>query len=160
MVYFTIACTVFGFDYFVKKYMDRSYSLNKHQAAAGGRIIWKKYYNTGASGNFLSAKPKLVRYIHTALLGGVIVKLLKIAPRKEAGMAKLGLAFLAGGGGSNLYDRYRKGYVVDYFSFGFGPGRFQKLVFNFADLFVFAGAFILFLAACKEESAHLLWNRR
>ncbi len=160
MLYFTIAGAVFGLEYFVKRYMDEAYSLKKQRAVAGGKILLKKYYNTGASGNFLSSKPKLVRYVHTTLLCGVVIRLMMAALRKEAGMAKLGLAFLAGGGGSNLYDRCQKGFVVDYFSFRFGPRRLQKLVFNLADLFVFSGACLFFLAAWKEESAHSLWNRR
>lgn len=154
MVYFIIAVSIIGLECFVKRYMDQAYGLTEQKAVAGGKIILKKYYNTGASGNFLSSKPKLVKRIHTILFGGVVVSMLMAAPRKGAGMAKMGLAFLAGGGGSNLYDRYKKGHVVDYFSIGFGPRRLQKLVFNFADFFVFAGACILVLTACKDKSAH------
>lgn len=72
-------------------------------------------------------------------------------PDKQAAPAKTGLSFLAGGGLSNLHDRLVKGHVVDYVSFGFGPKRFQKLVFNMADFFVFAGVVICMVHYIRKE---------
>ncbi|MDE6887595.1 MAG: signal peptidase II, partial [Eubacterium sp.] len=58
---------------------------------------------------------------------------------------------LAGGGLSNLYDRLRKGYVVDYFSFGTGPKWFRRLVFNLADFFVFAGVLLCMIQMIRKD---------
>ncbi len=42
---------------------------------------------------------------------------------------------------SNLFDRVKRGYVVDYFSFQFG--WLKKVVFNIGDLCIFLGTFLL-----------------
>jgi signal peptidase II len=52
------------------------------------------------------------------------------------------MAILAGGGLSNLFDRYTKGYVVDYLRFPFGPKKLRRIIFNVSDFFVFMGALL------------------
>ncbi len=150
MFFLAVIGLIFGLECGVKKHMDRVRAIDEQRLAANGKIILKKYYNTGAAGNFLSNYPKAMRCIHAAALGGVAAELLRLLGRRDAGIAKLGLSFLAGGGLSNLYDRIRKGYVVDYVSFAFGPDRFRKLVFNIADFFVFAGALLVALAVVRR----------
>ena len=44
---------------------------------------------------------------------------------------------------SNLYERCKKGYVVDYLRFRLPNGKLGRLVFNLADLFIFAGALMI-----------------
>ena len=48
---------------------------------------------------------------------------------------------MVAGGLSNLYDRLKRGYVVDYFSIQ--AGFLKKVVLNLGDLFIMAGAVIL-----------------
>lgn len=139
MLFLIIIAGIFLLEYGVKRHMDQVRTEKEQRPLANGRIILKKYYNTGAAGNFLSDRPNVMRGIHTAVLVFVCVVLLKIYPQKDAFYGKLGLSFLIGGGCSNLYDRLTKGHVVDYVSFGFGPKWFRKLVFNIADFFIFAG---------------------
>ena len=55
-------------------------------------------------------------------------------------LKKTGLAMLAGGGLSNLYDRYTKHHVVDYVRFQTGPKWFRRIIFNVSDFFIFIGA--------------------
>lgn len=80
-------------------------------------------------------------------LGGVFFYLLQ--NKKGHTVQKAGLAILLGGALSNLYDRYVRRYVVDYFSFQFG--WLKKVVFNLGDLFVFAGSGILMAAELVSE---------
>lgn len=158
MRYISVIAFIFVLEYNVKNYMDKAYPSGRQRPLACGRAILKTYYNTGAAGNFLSGHPKAVRRIHTAALGIVLTAMLWIYRRKGAAMAKLGLSFLIGAGASNLYDRLAKGHVVDYISFGFGPERFRKLVFNISDFFVFAG--ILLCVAQILEKEGELWQHR
>lgn len=143
MAYLAVIAFIFGLEFYVKKHMDKVRTLDEQRILAGGKVILKKYYNTGAAGNFLSRRPKTMIRLHTAVLGSVAAALASIFQKKDAGLAKLGLSFIAGGGFSNLYDRLAKGHVVDYASFGFGPEWFRRLVFNMADFFVFAGILLL-----------------
>ena len=133
---------IFMFEYVMKNYMDRTLAPGIQHTLAKGRIILKKHYNKGSAGNFLSSRPGCIRRIHAAALAAVSAGLLWMLPKKHAALAKTGLSFLAGGGLSNLHDRLRHGHVIDYVSFGFGPQRFRRLVFNLADLFIFAGIFV------------------
>lgn len=143
-----LACFI---EYHVKQHMDKARSCKEQRPLAGGRIVLKKYYNTGAAGNFLESHPKWVKNIHIGALLAVVLAFACISRKKDAGMAKMGLALLAGGGFSNLHDRITKGYVVDYISFGFGPKWFRRLVFNMADFFVFAGIFFCMLHIFKKD---------
>lgn len=129
-------------EHYVKRHIDQAYTPQRQRPLAGGNIVLKKYYNTGVAGSFLSGHPKLARCIHISALIAVFATLLRILPKKDAAAAKLGISFLAGGGLSNLHDRLAKGHVVDYVSFGFGPKRFQRLVFNLSDFFIFAGSLL------------------
>ena len=61
-------------------------------------------------------------------------------------LEKLALTLTLAGGVSNLYDRMKRGYVVDYFSFQWKA--LKKVVFNLGDLFIFAGAFLMAVRDC------------
>ena len=66
-------------------------------------------------------------------------------------MEKAGYALVLAGGLSNLYDRLRRGYVVDYFSIQ--AGFLKKVVFNLGDLFIMAGAAVLTVKSLFENEA-------
>jgi len=63
-------------------------------------------------------------------------------PAKER-LTRWSLALLVGGALGNLYDRIIYGFVVDFFLFHFGKVDFP--VFNFADVAIDLGVFLLFL---------------
>ena len=151
MFFMVLIAMIFLLEYGIKCHMDRVRTLQQRRPFAGGKIVLKKYYNKGAAGNFLNHHPKSVCYIHTSALLLVFVAWIYMLPQKNAAVAKTGLSFLAGGGASNLYDRLTRGHVIDYISFGFGPKKFQKLVFNTADFFVFAGIFLCMIQMIKKE---------
>jgi signal peptidase II len=140
MVYVLIAAAVFLLDVGIKAHIDKKYARKVCHPHCKNKIILEKYYNKGAAFNFLAKKPELIKIIHTVMMVIVAVFyyfLLKM-PGKKIG--KLGMSFLAGGGLSNLLDRYQKGYVVDYLRFNIGPKRLRKIIFNVSDFFVFLGA--------------------
>lgn len=56
---------------------------------------------------------------------------------------------LLGGAFSNTYDRCRRKYVVDYFSFGVKWKRLSRIVFNISDFGIILGALTAALAAGK-----------
>ena len=67
---------------------------------------------------------------------------------------KTGVALLLGGGLSNLYDRYTKGHVVDYFHINIGPKRLRNIIFNISDFCVFIGA-LLAVAGAETAQRHM-----
>lgn len=116
----------------------------------GGRILLYRNHNAGFPFGFMEKHGELVRTVPLVVisgLGGVFFYLLQ--NKKGHTLQKTGLAILLGGAVSNLYDRYVRRYVVDYFSFQFG--WLKKVVFNLGDLFVFAGSGILMAIELVQE---------
>ena len=150
MPYVILVIFIFTLEYFIKRHMDQVRTLQQQRPLAGGRLVLKKYYNTGAAGNAFKRHPGYVRCIHTAALLFVAAAMVYTLPKKGAGAVKTGLAFLAGGGLSNLYDRLRKGYVVDYFSFKSRFPRLQRIVFNLSDWCIFVGSVLVAVCGRKK----------
>ena len=123
MVYFAITAAIFTLDFFLKKYIDKKYARKVKNPRLGGMICIEKFYNKGATLNLLA---KVVYYFAMRMTGKKLTK--------------TGLAMLAGGGLSNLYDRYTKHHVVDYVRFQTGPKWFRRIIFNVSDFFIFIGA--------------------
>lgn len=149
MIYLLLTAGVFFLDFLIKRYMDKKYAGKVMHPRLGGRIVIEKYYNKGAALNFLAKKPGLMRGIHTAVIVAVGIFyyfLLRLDGRK---LGKAGVAMLMGGGLSNLYDRYTKGHVVDYFRINMGPKRLRRIIFNISDFCIFIGA--LLAAAGLQE---------
>lgn len=148
-VYVLTAAGAFLSDFFIKRFMDKNYARKVRHSRCGNRIIIEKYYNKGAALNFMAKKPKVMRAIHTAILVAVAVGYYFLLRMPGKRVSKLGASLLLGGGCSNLYDRYQKGYVIDYFRINMGPKFLRNIIFNISDFFVFIGAF---LAAAGSES--------
>ena len=127
MVYAIIAGGVFLLDLILKRYMDKKYARKVRHPRLGGRIVLEKYYNKGAALNFMVKRPNLLRIIHTVIL--VVVGVFSYFLMRLSGL-------------NNLYDRYTKGHVVDYFHLNFGPKWLRAIVFNISDFCIFIGALL------------------
>ena len=113
------------------------------------RIWLYRTHNAGFPFGCLDKYGELVRtfpLVIISALGGVLCYLI---PKKGGTAQKLGLAVLLGGALSNLYDRYVRRYVVDYFSIR--VGFLKKVVFNLGDMFVFLGSGILMCLELAKE---------
>ena len=115
-------------------------------------VMLYKNHNPGFSFGFLkgSSAVKTVPLCLTSALAGVWVYLMGTRGRF---VEKLAFTLTLAGGISNLYDRLRRGYVVDYFSIQWKA--LKKVVLNLGDLFILAGAILMtvhgFFQALKEE---------
>ena len=140
MIYPAITAAIFTLDYFIKKYIDKKYKTKEKHPRLGGKVYIQKFYNNGATLNLLAKHPKAMTCIHSAVMVFVAVGYYFVMRFSGRQLTKAGLAMLAGGGLSNLYDRYTKHHVVDYIRFGVGPKWFRKIIFNVSDFFIFIGA--------------------
>lgn len=107
-------------------------------------------YNTGMAFSMLSNSPAVLNTL-TILLVAALVLWLMLRPEGLNKEARAGLWLVAGGGLSNLIDRLRLGYVLDFIETSFIPFP----IFNLADCFVVGGAFLTIAALVAEE-----WTRR
>lgn len=145
MIFIIIAAAIFTLDWIVKKQIDKKRNLREESRILKGKIILRKYYNKGAMLNFLERRPRVVRIvcgIMLILFCGIFLFLLR--EKGKRGL-KLGAAMIIGGGANNLYDRFTKGHVVDYFSFKSRFPRLQRIVFNLSDMFIFLGSLLMLL---------------
>lgn len=130
---------LFALDTCIKHYVDRKFSFDRQRYLFGKHILVHKYYNKGAMLNLLEDFPKVMRGIHAGVFA-VVAGIYVLFSRQKGNVGlKISLGLLAGGGASNLLDRLAKGHVVDYFSFVTPFKRFNQIVFNLSDIFIFAG---------------------
>lgn len=139
MLYLSLAGIIFVADLFIKNYIEKNKKMNEEEEILGGNITLTRYHNKGAMLNFMEKNTKLVVFISGLLLGGLLLLFGLMIPKKGNKVLKFGLAILVGGAASNVYDRVKRGYVVDYFSFKW----LKNVVFNIADLFIIVGSVLI-----------------
>ena len=138
MVYLFISALIFIGDLLLKNYIEKNKKLGTQEKILKDKIIVTKYHNHGAFLNLLEKKREILLVASGILIGLLGMAMVFVLPQKGKKMLKLGLCFMLGGAGSNVYDRLQRGYVVDYFSFSF----YDKVIFNISDMFIFLGSLI------------------
>lgn len=148
MIFLILAVAIFITDYFIKDYIEKNKKLKEEETILNGKIIITKYHNKGAILNFLENKKEAVVSISGILFGLILMFFVILLPQRRKEVLKFAMACILGGAASNLYDRVKRGYVVDYFSFSF----LKKVIFNISDLFIFLGCFlVLAISVFKGE---------
>lgn len=142
MFYLFIVLGIFVGDLILKNYIEKHKTLGKTEEILKGKILVTRYHNQGAFLNLLEKRREILLFSSGAFLGLMAMFLLLLIPQKSKRLLKLGVALMLGGASSNVYDRVKRGYVVDYFSFSF----LKKVVFNISDIFIFLGSMIV---ACR-----------
>ncbi len=113
-----------------------------------GFVKLYRNHNDGFPMGVFRTRPDLVRNVPLVVLSAVAGIFFWISPKKGYLAEKLGTSLVLGGGFSNLYDRMKRGYVVDYFSIQFK--KLKKIVLNIGDICIFLGAGILLITEIVE----------
>lgn len=129
--------------------MERWLADGKEKKRLKGLLLFRLHHNRGAVLNAGQKKRPVVAALSVLLVTGVAAAFVLSLGRGNR-MLKTGLSMLLGGGFSNTYDRLRRKYVVDYFSFGFGGKRFSRIVFNLSDFGIIIGAVMAALAGTSS----------
>lgn len=150
MMYAGLTALVTGADLLLKQRVEAQKEGDFPRPLAGtkDRIWVYRNHNAGFPFGFMEENEELVKtmpLVLTSVLAGGL-----LAMRKEKGkkIRKLAMAMMIGGSLSNLYDRYIRGYVVDYFSLRFGP--LKEVVFNLGDIFILLGAVLQSVCVMAE----------
>ena len=106
----------------------------------GGRVLVRRLYNRGSGFGLVPRDARQVVPLSLAALWALL----------RWGGSRLGTGLLLGGGLSNLYERVRRGRVLDYLRFPRAPGVLKKYTYNLADLFILLGAVLLLLRRRKR----------
>lgn len=151
MIYVWLIGALAAGDLWLKQWIDRQApeQFPRAWAWSKGKIVLHRHHNPGFPFGFLQKYGAVVRIVPLAVVSALGCVLACLVPRKGRTLQKLGLAIVIGGALSNLYDRLVKHYVVDYFSFQFGP--LKRVIFNLGDLCVFLGSGILMALELAAE---------
>lgn len=151
MVYLFIAAAAFALDYYLKCRIEKKPD-GFQKEILGGRVLLRKSHNKGAMLNLLDEKQQLVAGFSLGLTVSLAFIFLYLLGQRGQRLLKAGLAVLLGGACSNVCDRVRRRYVVDYFSFSVKWERLRKIVFNLGDIFIFLGTFFMICWNVRRKS--------
>ena len=162
MIYLLFAFCILAAEFSIKRRIEAMDEAAFPIRLAGGFVL-EKHHNYGFMLNRLDRHPKLVRISCLLVFLPLLAWSLRMFFKKESASSgdffgKLGGACLAGGAASNLYDRFSRGYVVDYLRLpnragarpaccfdsklphaGLRIKKIRNVIFNIADFFIFLG---------------------
>ncbi len=134
---------IFLGELFIKNRIEKNYVKGKEKKICGDKILVRKSHNRGAFLNAFEKRPVLIQIVSVILCMVLTVFFVTTLTNKGNLALRTGLAFLLGGAYANTYDRLKRKYVVDYFSFVTKSERFNKVVFNIGDFCIVIGAFLI-----------------
>ena len=143
MGYLCIAALIFAGELGIKNYVEKKRNAGEEKEICKGRILLRKYHNKGACMNLGEKKSNVVAGLSLILTTALALVFLFTLTRHGNGWLKAGLSLLLGGAFSNTYDRLKRKYVVDYFSFGVKWEPLRAIVFNISDFYILIGALII-----------------
>lgn len=143
MGYLCIAALIFAGELGIKNYVEKKRNAGEEKEICKGRILLRKYHNKGACMNLGEKKSNVVAGLSLILTAALALVFLFTLTRHGNGWLKAGLSLLLGGAFSNTYDRLKRKYVVDYFSFGVKWAPLRAIVFNISDFCILIGALII-----------------
>ena len=122
------AAILLGADLFCKYRTEQKADGEKEKELFGGKVLIRKVHNHGFALNVLSGEDRIVGTWKFA-----------------------GTSLMLAGALSNLYDRFRRGYVVDYIGFAAADPQIRKITFNIGDFCLMAGAAVLAAAQAARS---------
>ena len=150
MIYILLIAGIFVVELGIKNHVEKHRKEGEERPALGGALLLRKYHNRGAFLDMGERVRPLVAFVSVLLsLVMTAVFVMTLGSRGSA-VLKTGLALLLGGAYSNTYDRLRRKYVVDYFSFGVKWQKLRRVVFNISDFCIAVGAMMLVLGSGTE----------
>ena len=133
-------------DIVSKLLIDEYFNLMETKIIIANFFALTKVYNNGASWNILAG------YRYLIIIFTIIIFIALIFYQKKFKLNKrniLAFSLVYSGIIGNLIDRIFNGYVIDFFDFTiFG---YNYPVFNFADIWIVVGIFLIIIAILKKE---------
>ncbi|MCI5648114.1 MAG: signal peptidase II [Fusicatenibacter sp.] len=142
---------IFLGDLYLKQYVEKNLGNGEEIPVFKDRILVRKCHNSGIAGGYFPTHTHMIERGTLLMLISLLACEVFLLFQKGHHLMKTGLAFLLGGGFSNWYDRFRQGYVTDYFSFTRGNQKLRRLVFNLSDFFIFIGTIFLLIGSLTSK---------
>lgn len=107
----------------------------------GTKIEIDRFHNQGFPFGKLKENRKVVKYIPVFITSMLLGTLSFLLPKKGHVMKKISLSLIIAGSLSNLFDRFTRGYVVDYLRIK--VKGLDKVIFNLGDVYILFGSMML-----------------
>lgn len=146
MIYLFFLFLFIGGEFYLKNRAEKDLSGKENRLLLRGKVRLRLYHNRGAFLNLLEKRRKALLALSCFLTLGIACLFLLTLFQKGNGLLKLSLTLLLGGAFSNTYDRLKRKYVVDYFSFTTPFTALNKIVFNLSDFAILVGSLLLVLS--------------
>jgi len=144
--FFLIIALILGVSQLVK--LKAVSGLSEDIELLGGLVELTLVKNTGAAFGMLAGNKVLISVVTTVIIIGIVIYVCKFR-NKISWIELVSLSLICGGGLSNLIERTKDGYVVDYINTHLLP------VFNTADICVTCGCILLIIAVFFfDEKTH------
>lgn len=140
MIFLGLTAIIFALDYVVKTFVEQNYPEGSVREFFGGKLILRNFHNPHGAFGLFKEREEIGEALSAGALLGVSWDFVRILFSKKRRLEKLGLGMALGGGLNNLFDRKKRGYVVDYFSLGVKNEEVRNVAFNLSDLFIVFGA--------------------
>lgn len=141
-LFLSTAILFFGLDCGIKKRIDACQKAGSLPASFGrGLFRIDRVENPGMILGLGRKRRRLVKFMPAAVLLAASFVLIPELLKTPSPFFCLGGGLLFGGGAGNLYDHWRRGYVVDYVSLPIP--KIRNLYFNLADFGIFAGVLLV-----------------
>jgi signal peptidase II len=152
LLYIQLMLGLFQADLAVKHEIETNpkFDHGQQRELASGRMRILRFHNHGMAGGRLQGHMKGIIRWSGILTIGTAAAFLRLLRNPGQEVQKTGFAMLLGGALSNLYDRCRRGYVVDYVNFKTPWKKLSQLIFNLADFFILIGAILI----CLGQTSH------
>ena len=133
---------LFAADQILKTYAEQNLD-KKEERKLAGPVVLRRVHNKGMCFGLLSDRPEIVRLLSLAVSGGVAGRQAVCLFQKKGFWKKAALSLLNAGAWSNTFDRFVRGYVVDYIGFSVKNTKAAKITYNLGDFFIAAGTMLL-----------------
>lgn len=141
----TVLGIFFG-DFCIKNRVDRYIPAagrpQREKVIGGGRLLLRRHHNRGVMMNLGENVQPAVAALSMVLTAILTVVFLLSLGRRGNVLLRAGLSLLLGGAFSNTYDRLKRKYVVDYFSFNVKWKPLRRIVFNLSDFCIIIGSLL------------------
>ena len=146
MIYIIIVILIFVMDLIIKNYVEGNIREHENRKIFKGTLLIRKHHNMGFALNKGSNARVMVAAVSLGMAVFCTFLFIISLGNKGNRLLNTALALLLGGAYSNTYDRLKRKYVVDYFSFNVPIQQVRRIIFNLSDLFIIIGAMISVIA--------------
>lgn len=152
MIYIFIIFSLFILDYNIKSDIVKKYTPHTTHKILKNHITLRLSQNYGAIFNIGTDHSNTVKTLSAATLIITFFYFIISLINKSGIIITTGISLIISGGLSNTFDRFKRGYVIDYFSFNTNKfPRISQIVFNLGDIFIFIGILLTLLGNLSKK---------